>query len=150
MRRPSKPRRISQLLNQQGTLGALSVEVSRQQQLLGNVQAALPAKLAAHCNAARLQGGVLKLFTDTPVWLSKLRFQAPGLLSRLRADYPGIASISVRCKAPKRGISRAKVPAPRRPHSRQAATTVGQSAAGITDPALRYALVRLAKTLDKP
>jgi len=143
---PTRPRHVSQVLQHDGLLKPLQGEMQRQQQLLRQIRQALPANLSAHCSGARLSGGVLCLYADTPVWLSRLRFQAPALLSRLRAAYPAIASIKVRCEAPQRGISS---PRPRHParHSNRAAASIEESAAGIASPALSTALRRLARVL---
>jgi hypothetical protein len=143
---PAKPRRIRQLLAQNDTLKSLYSQVQQQQQLLAAVRKALPPNLARHCSAASLNGGVLNLFTDSPVWISKMRFLAPKLLSKLRSQHPGIASIAVRCEAPTKSISRRpKLPAAR--HSNAAARSVKDSAEGVSNPALRAALQRLAQAL---
>ena len=143
---PAKPRRVTQLLQQDSALKPLYNELQRQRQLLALVRKSLPPSLAAHCCGARVDGSVLYLLTDTPVWVSKLRFQAPALLSTLRTRQPALASIKVRCDKPQRPSGRRRA-VPRARHSNQAAARVGESADGISNPALRLALRRLARAL---
>jgi len=143
---PAKPRRVTQLLQHDSALKPLYSEIQRQQQLLAQVRKSLPPSLAAHCCGARLDGSVLHLLTDTPVWVSKLRFQAPALLGTLRRRHPALASIKVRCDKPQRSAGRRRA-VPRARHSNQAAKRVGESAEGISNPALRIALLRLARAL---
>lgn len=143
---PVKPRRIQQLFVQNSVLKPLYEQVQRQRQVLAAVRKTLPPNMARHCNGAHLDGTVLNLFTDSPVWVSKLRFQAPALLSKLRSRYPGIASIAIRCESPQKALSeRAKLPPAR--HSNAASQSVSDSVEGISNPALRAALLRLARTL---
>ena len=143
---PAKPRRITQLLQHDSGLKPLYSEIQRQRQLLALVRKSVPPSLAAHCCSARIDGTVLYLVTDTPVWVSKLRFQAPALLSALRTRHPALASIKVRCDRPQRPTGRRRA-VPRARHSNQAADRVGESAEGISNPALRLALLRLARAL---
>jgi len=142
----AKPRRVNELLQHETMLKPLYSEIRQQQQLLALVRKAVPPNLARHCCGAHLGGTVLHLSTDSPVWVSKLRFQAPALLSTLRNHYPAIASITVRCEKPQRTITRRR-PKPRAWHSDQAAITVGETAETVTHPALRLALLRLSKAL---
>jgi len=145
----AKPRRINQLFQQQSALKSLYAEVQQQQQLLALVRQTLPPNLAEHCCEARLRGTVLTLFTDTPVWASKLRFITPRLLSELRSQFPGLASISVKTQV----AQRRRPVRPRRKnaarHSDRAAATVDDGADSVTSPALRFALKRLARALRK-
>lgn len=143
---PSKPRRIRQLLTENSALEPLYARALRQQRILSQVRRLLPPNMARHCSAAVLNGSVLSLFTDSPVWVSKFRFQAPQLLSELRAEHPGIANIAVRCETPQKSLSaREKLPAARRSDPGSAA--VSATAANISDAPLRSALLRLAKRL---
>ena len=140
---------IARLLQQKVALQPLYGEIQRQQQLLRQVRAALPPKLAPHCSGARLNGAQLLLFVDAPVWASKLRFLSPKLLQALRAENPGIANIKVRMDVPQR--TSAVTPQPRRKgaarHSNQASGTVHGSADTVGNSALSQALRRLARTL---
>jgi len=143
---PAKPRHIQQLLSQDSTLQPLFAQVQQQRHLLASIRQTLPPNIARHCSAACLNGTVLNLFTDSPVWVSKLRFQSPQLLSKLRAHHPGIASIAVSCNAPvKSSANRAKPPKARR--SDFAAESVSESARSISSPTLQAALRRLALAL---
>jgi len=142
---PFKPRRVQQLLAQNDALKTIYLQTQQQKKLLAEVRKTLPSQMARHCSAAILNGTVLTLLTDSPVWVSKMRFQSPNLLSALRSDHPGIASISVRCNAPLKPGPEKRKPTAR--HSDHAAGWVDSSAADIENPALRSALLRLAKAL---
>ena len=146
----AKPRSIRQLMQKQSTLKPLYAEVRLQKQLLSQVQSLLPANLARHCREARLNGSVLSLFTDTPVWANKLRFLAPKLLSSLRGDYPALGSIVVKTHVAQRAepisIRRHKFVANR---SDKASAYVAESAGSVSSPALSQALLRLARALRK-
>jgi len=145
---PFKPRRVQQLLAQNDTLKTIYLQTQQQKKLLAEVRKTLPSQMARHCSAATLNGTVLTLLTDSPVWVSKMRFQSPNLLTALRSQHPGIASISVRCEAPlKPGPQNSRRPAAR--HSDRAAAWVDSSAGDIENPALRSALLRLARALKE-
>ena len=143
---PAKPRQIKQLLQHNEGLRPLYAQIRQQQQLLSLVRSSLPPTLARHCADASLTGSVLQLFADTPVWVSKLRFQAPSLLSSLRRQHPAIASISVRCQKPQRPLGR-RGAVPSAHHSNRASATIAQSIDMVSDSTLRAALLRLARAV---
>ncbi len=145
---PFKPRRVQQLLAQNDALKPIYAKTQQQQQLLAKVRKTLPAQMARHCKAAILNGTVLNLLTDSPVWVSKMRFQSPNLLTALRPRHPGIASIKVRCEAPLKPGPQYRKRATAR-HSNRAANWVDSSAGDVENPALRSALLRLARALKE-
>ncbi len=142
----SKPRHIGKILRHQGTLASLYASVRQQQELLTTVRRELPRTLAPHCTGAILEGGRLTLSVDSPVWGSKLRFQAPRLLGRIRKHHPGVANIRVNVAvATKARATPTRKQLPR--HSNRAAATVAQAGRDISDRALSHALQHLAKAL---
>jgi hypothetical protein len=142
----SKPRHIGRILQHQDALAPLFNRIRRQQDLLEGVRRELPTPLGEHCIGATLDGTVLTLSTDSPVWGSKLRFHAPRLLSQLRKAQPGIANIRIRvggnCEARATPVRHV-----RPNHSNQAAVTVAHASSDISDSILREALQRLARAV---
>ena len=92
----SKPRHIGRILQHQDALASLYQKIRQQQDLLAVVRGELPKPLGEHCLSAVLDGAILALSTDSPVWSAKLRFHTPRLLSQLRKAHPGIANIRIR------------------------------------------------------
>lgn len=123
-------------------------QVRHQQQLLARVRRLLPEKQAAHLRDACLNGPVLNLYADSPVWANRLRFTTPALLSEIRTLFPGIASIRVRTAPPlvlQRKTRTTKIP----DQSGASIESVTLCARDMDDNPLRAALLRLAGTLRK-
>ncbi len=145
-----KPQSVARLLQNRSDLAELLRQTEQRQALLQQVRRALSEELAAHCVAATLERGGLKLRADSPVWAARLRYQVPQLLARLRADRPGLANIQVKAgPAADGGTARSlrSAPAVPRAPSPAAATAVEAAAEQVTDPSLCHALRRLARTL---
>lgn len=142
-----KPQNIQTLFKRPGQLHKMQEQAHLQTRLLSDIRSLVPSQLGAHLTSTVQKRGTLVLYTDSPVWKNKLRFQAPTLLQSLRQKYPGIANIEVKTQLARRDISRAK----RRPppiRSAAGAQTIASSATNIDSPQLRAALERLAKTLQ--
>ena len=77
-------RKIRKLLNTQGALTQLKRALEQQQSLVEQVRACLPPPLKEQLQAAILNGRSLTLLVHSPVWASRLRYQAPQLLRQLR------------------------------------------------------------------
>jgi len=146
----AKPRRIAAILQQQPQLATLITRSRQHRDLLAQVREVLPSDLATHCTSATLNGNVLHLQVDSPVWGARLRYHVPGLLSGLRARHPGLASIRVRTRVttPARA-SRTNRRRFRVHHSPRAAEHLEQAARSVEDENLSHALRRLAKTLSE-
>lgn len=112
-----------------------------------------PASLVQHFRPVTYAHGHLTLHTDSPVWASRIRQQQEAVRQRLRADpyFQDLVKLTVRVVPT--GTSDVGVPAGRgrKPKSFSAATAtlLDQTADGISDPELRAALGRLAKTAAK-
>ena len=146
---PRKPLTIKKLMRSKSGLRDLQKQINLQQQLLSQVKAALPEKLAKHCISTQIQASTLVVFTDSPVWASKLRFLSPQVLSQLRSQHPGLSNLAV-----KLSITQRASPLPEKKRrlaqkSDVAASIVGDSAAGTLNSALRSALERLSRALRK-
>jgi hypothetical protein len=96
---------IRKLLNTQGTLTQLRQALAQQQKLLQTVRDCLPSPLNDQLQAAVLNGRTLSLMVHSPVWASRLRYQAPQLLRQLRQQGLTIEQIRPRI-TPAVGITR--------------------------------------------
>jgi len=69
-------------------------------QLNGWVQANLPAPLNQHCYIANLREQILVVYTDSSVWATRLRYQAPTFLTRWQDDrfLPTILKIEIKVR----------------------------------------------------
>jgi hypothetical protein len=97
-----------------------------------------------------VRGDTAVIATDSPAWLSKIRYLAPELLRILRAA-PGLATLQhIQFKVIPAAAAH---PAPLPPHrptlSRQGADILRSTASGIEDPQLSAALRRLAQRASK-
>lgn len=139
------PRSIAKILEQVGNsdLRALSARSRQLADLERQVLACLPADLSGHCRVGGIVDGCLRLFTATPAWASRLRFEAPKLLQTLsRQGVTSVRSVQVRITPPA-----AAKPEPLR-HirlSQENAKLLEQTARAIRDPRLAQALARLAR-----
>jgi len=104
----------------------------------------LDTTLKKHCDIANFIDGNLILLTDSPAWISRLRYQLPTLLKQLQqlAEFKGLIQIKLRIK-PKYVASR-----PTRPHrepiSKIAASCLTTLAEHVQDSGLKTALRQLA------
>lgn len=142
----ARPRKISQILGHSSPLKQIRAQAHLHASLLNEVQSLLPHSAQAHITAVVQQRASLVVFTDSPVWNSKLRFHTPRLLRELRHKHPGLANIEIRNQLARRTISKAKKQ-PARKLSESAAQTVKTGAETVENPALRSALQKLAKAL---
>jgi hypothetical protein len=103
----------------------------------------LSPDLAPHCRAARLEGNVLTLIAESSAWATRLRYQAGAIISHF-STRPDIDIRQVKVKTGKRRIKRP----PRKKRKAEISTAnrkaIARGAAGINDPKLRQALLRLA------
>ncbi len=118
--------------------------VERDARLVGAVRSALADELRPHCLHAALEGARLSLLTDGPAWASRLRFAAPELLAALAARGTMAAQVRIRV-APVAGSGAvAERPAVRERLSPGTVAHLRAAAAGMDDPELAAALLRLA------
>lgn len=104
------------------------------------------AELAQQCQVTGIIGDALVLQATNAMWATRLRFNAPQLLQALRA-YPEFAALKqLQCH-----INPTTPPPQRRPAAPQALSSasskaLAEAAAQISDPQLKQALLRLART----
>ncbi len=113
------------------------------QRLLATVRAHLPPDLRAHCSGATTVGGQLLLFTESPAWATRLRYQQRDLINCLRTHaYLHISTVRIQVVPPAQTLSPTRGPLKL---SHANAATIQKAATAIADSDLRAALRRLAK-----
>ena len=145
----SRPDKTHKIISKSRHLKGL-LQISRQQQqILDTIKQLLDKKLAVHCISAHYSRQCLKLYTDSSVWASRLRFQSKSLAKQLAAHDLPAHKIDVRVipKAEERTVARKK----RSAHkiSADAAETIIQTADSVNDENLEAALKKLAKSVTK-
>ena len=127
---------------------ALSGRVDENSRLSHAWHACVAEPLASHAHPVRYAAGLLFVHVNTPAWASRLRYEKPALLARLRASpaFRDIGDIHFRVVPLEPMVTNARKPPQPSRLSPQAAEVVAQTAATITDPALREALGRLARS----
>lgn len=139
------PRSIAKILEQVGNSDLRSLTARGRQiaDLEHQILACLPAELSGNCRVGGISDGCLRLFTATPAWASRLRFEAPQLLQILaRLGITSVRSVQVRI-TPAASASSAPVHSVRL--SQDNAKLLEQTARAIRDPRLAQALARLAR-----
>jgi hypothetical protein len=139
-----KPPHITEYLRRHRAAAGLLACCERDLSLLQTVRRLLPAELSPHCLHATLDGGRVHLLSDGPVWASRLRFSVPQLVAGLAGPFPQVREVRIR-------VSPAGASPPRTDQgaspSRLSEATVAhlrETAAGVADPDLAAALLRLA------
>jgi hypothetical protein len=143
---PENTKHISNFLRMSQIVSRLLAGVERDARLLDAVRRALDAEVGAHCLHATLEAGHLALATDGPVWALRLRFAAPELLGALRTRGTVAAEVRVRIAPASRWGSRTGNAGPPVRLSPATVTHLREAAAGMDDPDLAAALLRLAGT----
>lgn len=109
-----------------------------------------PSPLVSHFRPVAYHHGQLTLHTDSTVWASRLRHQQQSVRERLCLDpyFQDLVKLNVRITPTGTHDTGTPVPrrAPTKNFSAATAALLNQIAEGETDPALRAALQRLAKT----
>ncbi len=142
---------VHRILNSdRGALGVLRERQARQTRAAARLGALLPAPLDRHCRIAALDGGALVLHVDAPAWLTRLRLEQPRLLAALRAQAEFAELREIRLAiAPGAAITPRPPPAlPARVLPSAAAAQLRATASSLSDPALREALLRLARRAE--
>lgn len=138
-----RPTSLGNLIFRHAPLRRWMEDIRGQSLLLENLLAQLPPDFRPHCAGARPDGDTLVVFADSPVWATRLRYEAPRIL-------PGVGFRNLRVRVtppavPSRGEAR---PAPALPAA--AAALLRETAEGIADPDLAGALRRLAARHKPP
>ncbi len=135
--------RLDRFLDDRGPVAQLVREAREHCALLERVRAVLPADAAAHCVAAGIDHGHLRVTVDSPVWASRIRYMGREIGRRLGAQGVAVDRVTVQA-----GPSQGRVAGERPttvPLSTAAADCLDALAADTQDEALRAALGRLAR-----
>jgi len=100
--------------------------------------------LKNHCNIANFSDGELILLTDSPAWISRLRYQIPSLLKHLQQlpEFNGLIQIKLRIQP--KYVERKKRQLHREPISKVAAGCLSTLADSVQDKELETVLRQLA------
>lgn len=128
------------------SLAALLARCQWLREVEQRVLAELPPEVAPHVRVAAVTDQCLVLQADSPAWAARLRFLEPRIIPFWRREmtqFPPISRVEVKVRA-----ARASTPAPRKPRamSQESREAIAASAESVSDPALREALARLART----
>lgn len=118
-----------------------------QQQIFLKIKELLEPKLAVHCISTHYSGQSLKIFTDSPVWASRFRFQSKSLIKQLYDNHIPVNQLDVKVTPESRPPEPRKHPARR--ISGLAAKSLFDTADSIADKKLKAALRKLANTASK-
>ncbi len=135
---------IDDLLNSDNKgLNYLVAKVQQHQRLQAALDASIPAPLTEHCKVANLRNGCLVIQTDSPAWLTKLRYSSPDILQALRRidGLQGLRRLEFYIEPPQQ--VKAPIKIQRKLLSHNNANLLNSIANGIKDEALKATLKRL-------
>ncbi len=140
----SKP--VAKILSRRDSaLNSLLERAQYLQQLTQALRDSLDGHLAAHVTVANLREQTVVITTDTPAWLTQLRYQAPAIL-RLLKTLPGLQKLQkVQFKIQPASFSSPTPPSRRANLSTTSAHLLESAASGTEDPELAEALYRLSR-----
>jgi len=146
---------VSRLLtSSNGDLQSLLEQAHYLQALTRVLREAIDPALADHITIANIRDNTAIVATDTPAWLSKIRYMAPTILTILQhqSGLSGLRKIQFKVQLP------IESPAPEQiDHEQNRHTTLSSAsskllesaASGIDDPELASALRRLSRQKNK-
>lgn len=138
-----RPRLIKDFLQRTHTLHGLIEQSRAQLALLQRIRSLMASPLDSHCTAAVQKGSQLVLYVDSSTWASRLRFTTRDLALQLNAN--GIATDRITVRVQVTSTPPKRKPVRIRRLSQENASLINQTAAGIEDPELRQALIRLGR-----
>ncbi len=138
------PDKINRILSHSRHLKKLISDSNEQLAILNHIKQLLNKQLAEHCLSASYDNNRLKLFTDSTIWASRLRFQSQSLKQQLQAFGLEVTQIDVRVS-----LDSLQKPLPRKKPARpvlsqSASQLLIDTADSIGTPELAAALKRLA------
>lgn len=143
---PYKPRPIKRLLNENAGLRNIQETIFYQNELTNTIRSLLVSPLHNHIASAQIERGILTIYTDTPAWAARLRFQVGNLVQELRPRYPALKTAKIRVlqisNKPKQPLQKAR-------KSSAAARIIHNNALNTKDLTLREALERLSNSLKQ-
>ncbi|PVZ16127.1 MULTISPECIES: DciA family protein [unclassified Pseudomonas] len=146
--RPHAAREPLVLLREARPLKALFNQTLRITQLQRLLDSQLQPAARAHCRLASWREGTLLLIVTDSHWATRLRYQQRRLLRDLQAipEFAGLSRVLFKVRPP---TTQAQVAGSSSALSANAAESLQDTAEGITNPALRAALERLASRATK-
>lgn len=130
--------------------GALSARLDEESRLRQAWHAVVPEPLASHTHPVRYAAGLLFVHVDTSAWASRLRHQQPALVAELRrlSMFRDLVNLRFRVTPRDSAAIEAETPKPaaRSRLSSHAAKVIADAARSVSDPGLRDALQRLARS----
>ncbi|UFH51726.1 DUF721 domain-containing protein [Pseudomonas sp. KNUC1026] len=146
--RPHTAREPLVLLREARPLKALFSQTLRITRLQRLLDSQLQPAARAHCRLASWREGTLLLIVTDSHWATRLRYQQKRLQRDLQAlpEFAGLSRVLFKVRPP---LAHAKVTGAASQLSSNAAESLHETAQGISDPALRAALERLASRVYK-
>ena len=145
----SSPKKINSIINRSQHLKNLLLISRQQEQILNSIKQLLDTQLAAHCISAHYSKQCLRLYTDSSVWTSRLRFQSKSIARQLTANGLPAHKIDVRVIPKSEKRTPANKSRSARKISGQTAQNIAQTAGSIDDANLEAALLKLAKSVTR-
>lgn len=147
----SRPNKINKIISTSKHLKNLLYVSRQQEQILKTIKQLLDTQLAAHCISAHYSKQRLKIFTDSSVWASRLRFQTKSLAGKLATHQLSVHKIDVRVIPKSKTFQPATNKKIRSANkiSAQAAENIVQTAGLVNDEDLETALRRLARSVTR-
>jgi hypothetical protein len=136
---------FASLINSQsGTLPPLFSRAAQLLKLQQQIRKELTPPLSEHLYVANLSNRIMTLYTDSPAWAAKLRYNISTILdiARTKCDLSELRSIRIRVVLPKTGFTDKKRKIELSDQSKQLILNTAESA---KDPCLKSALLRLSK-----
>lgn len=141
---PLDARRPGDLIRTNSTLRGLYAKAGAVERLQILLNTLLEPAAREHCHVASMRDGVLKLVVTDSHWATRMRYQQKRLVRQLLAFNEFTTLTKIHCK-----VQPVLVKKPPLVHtmrkSEVAAETLQDTAAQVTDPALKAALERLAR-----
>ncbi len=142
----SSPTKLNAIVTHNPTLRKLFRHAAGHHSASMRVKSLLAEPLRSHIQLAVIRGDTVVLTADSSAWAAKMRYQVPDLHRQMAkiSDFSEIRTIRVKVT---KSSSAQQQPLPRKalPISAPAASELQRRALSVDDPALKDALLRLAK-----
>ena len=136
-----RPQAVSRYLQHSDQLYSLHKVFKEEEILLREIRQQFPRELTDHITALHMQGQVLTLYVDAPVWASKLHF-----ISGKIAEKAAAREVKIRVSPPQAHLKQKTRKTPPR-HSDKAAEVLAEAANYTVDEDLKAVLLRLSRVI---